>query len=79
MTAERVDWEARSCKGDYHPLEIFPIFRRVPSTFARNLAYTFIWNCALGLGFWVVAMALSPRRITLARATEPTKERSGCP
>ena len=47
--------------GDHHPLEVIPIFRRVPASFTRNVAYTFIWNCLLGLAFWLVAIALSPR------------------
>ena len=59
--SEVLDWEARACRGDYHPLEFIPAFRRVPPTIARNLAYTFIWNCALGLIFWAIAVGLNPR------------------
>ena len=59
--SEVLDWEARACRGDYHPLEFIPAFRRVPPTITRNLAYTFIWNCALGLIFWAIAVGLNPR------------------
>jgi signal transduction histidine kinase len=59
--AGALHWEDRACKGDYHPLEIFPIFRRAAPTFTRNIAYTFVWNCGLGLMFWLVAVLLSPR------------------
>jgi signal transduction histidine kinase len=48
-------------RGDSHPLEIFPAFRNVPPSFTRNVAYTFIWNCLLGLMFWFIAISMSPR------------------
>ena len=58
---EILEWESRACRRDYHPLEIVPIFRRVEPTFTRNLAYTFIWNCAIGMLFWLIAIAMSPK------------------
>ena len=46
--------------GDYHPLEIIPAFRRFKPGVVRDVAYTFIWNAALGLVFWLIAIILSP-------------------
>ena len=47
-------------RGDYHPLEIIPGFRRFKPGVVRDIAYTFIWNAALGLVFWLIAITLSP-------------------
>ena len=33
---------------NWHPLELIPYFRRWPSSAARNLLYTFIWNNLFG-------------------------------
>ena len=48
-------------QGNHHPLEIFSVFRRVRPGAARDIAYTFIWNVFLGIVFWVMAAAISPR------------------
>ena len=40
----------------YHPLEMVPYFRRFRPSVARDLLYTFIWNCDLGLVFWILAI-----------------------
>ena len=45
----------------FHPLELIPVFRRVPSSIPRDIAYTFLWNCALGLVFWGIAILISAR------------------
>ena len=45
---------------DYHPLEVIPYFQRFRPSAARDLLYTFIWNCLLGLSFWLFALAVSP-------------------
>ena len=39
-------------RTDYHPLEIIPFFRRIPCSFARDFAYTFIWNGLFALAFY---------------------------
>jgi len=44
-----------------HPLEIIPAFRRFTPGPARDVAYTFIWNMALGTIFWLIAITVSPR------------------
>jgi sensor histidine kinase YesM len=46
---------------DFHPLEVIPFFRRWRPGLARDLLYTFIWNCGLGLVFWAIGMAFRPR------------------
>ena len=51
--------------GDYHPLEIIPYFRRFRPSLKRDLLYTFIWNCLLGGVFWLIAIMMSTRNLTL--------------
>ena len=46
--------------SSYHPLEIFAFFRRFRRTPARDFAYTFVFNCALGSIFWLIAVIFSP-------------------
>jgi sensor histidine kinase YesM len=46
--------------GDYHPLEIIPVFRRFAPGPVRDIAYTFIWNAALGWIFWLIAITIAP-------------------
>ncbi len=41
-------------RQSHHPLEIIPVFRRIPCSFARDIAYTFIWNGFFALGFYVI-------------------------
>jgi len=43
-----------------HPLEIFVFFRRFRRSMARDLLYTFIWNCFLGTAFWFGAVVFGP-------------------
>ena len=42
-------------KRHYHPLEIIPFFRRFPCGLGRDILYTFIWNVAFGLVFYVMS------------------------
>ena len=42
--------------SNYHPLEVIPYFRRFAPGILRDLLYTLIWNCAIGLFFWVFAI-----------------------
>lgn len=46
---------------DFHPLEVVPFFRRWRPGLARDLLYTFIWSCGLGLMFWVLALGFRPK------------------
>jgi sensor histidine kinase YesM len=46
--------------GEYHPLEIIPAFRRFKPGVVRDIAYTFIWNAALGFIFWLIAITIAP-------------------
>ena len=52
-------------RGDYHPLEVIAYFRRFRPSVKRDVLYTFIWNCALGLIFWLIAIFLNPRSFDL--------------
>jgi sensor histidine kinase YesM len=36
---------------NFHPLEVFPLFRRWPRSFVRNLVYTLIFNAMFGVFF----------------------------
>ncbi len=49
-------------RDDYHPLEVFPVFRRFKPGVVRDIAYTFLWNAGLGFAFWLIAIALAPRQ-----------------
>jgi signal transduction histidine kinase len=53
--------------GKFHPLEIFPVFRRWPCSMVRDLVYTFIWNCGFGLVFFGLDVALGGGRISFAK------------
>src|SRR5688572_8317388 len=47
--------------SNYHPLEVVPYFRRFAPGVARDVLYTLIWNCAIGLVFWVFAILFGGR------------------
>ena len=49
---------AQPYRDDYHPLELFPYFRRFKPGVVRDVVFTFIWNCGLGFLFWLIAIAL---------------------
>ena len=58
---------AMACVGDFrHPLEIFPFFRRVRPSIARDLLYTVIWNSLFALLFTAVELLVDPRTSILA-------------
>ena len=38
----------------FHPLEMFPFFRRWPHSHPRDLLYTLIWSAGIGLVFYLV-------------------------
>jgi signal transduction histidine kinase len=63
-TTTPTDVSDTSCgreKGDYHPLETIPYFRRFKPGIWRDVAYTFIWSAVLGVAFWLMAITISPR------------------
>ena len=45
---------ARYPREHFHPLEIFPVFRRWPHSEARDLLYTFIWSSLFGVVFYML-------------------------
>ena len=46
---------------DFHPLEVFPVFKRIPRSPVRNIAYTFIWSTGLGFLIFGVAAVFAPK------------------
>lgn len=56
---------AESAVEDFHPLEVIPYFRRWKSGMVRDLIYTFIWNCGLGVLFWAIGGMFRPQQATL--------------
>lgn len=41
---------------NFHPLEVFPLFRRWPRSFVRNLVYTLVFNAMFAVLFTVMAL-----------------------
>jgi len=44
-----------------HPLLVIPLFRRWPRSVARDLTYTFIWNCLFALAFTLMGLLFDSR------------------
>ncbi len=57
---------ATSGIDNFHPLEVIPYFRRWKHGTVRDLLYTLIWNCLLGLAFWVIGGMFRPQSTTFA-------------
>jgi signal transduction histidine kinase len=45
----------------YHPLELIPLFRRIPHSIPRNLVYTLIWNTLIALIFTLLNLMFDAR------------------
>ena len=45
----------------FHPLEIFPVFKRIAPSPVRNIAYTFIWSSGLGFIIFLVGAIFMPQ------------------
>ena len=41
---------------NFHPLEVFPLFRRWPRSFVRNLVYTLVFNAMFAVFFTIMGM-----------------------
>jgi len=52
--------EAVACASNGHPLELFPLFRRLPRSIPRDLVYTLIFNSIFALVFSVLNMIFVP-------------------
>jgi sensor histidine kinase YesM len=46
---------------NWHPLEMFPFFRRWPCGPIRDVLYTFIWNCLIAFMFMAVGLLFKSR------------------
>ncbi|BDT60748.1 hypothetical protein MasN3_42420 [Massilia varians] len=62
ITADKITPRIRS-----HPLELIPLFRRWPSSPARNIAYTAIWSSLIGLGLTVTQEMFGRSDISFGR------------
>jgi signal transduction histidine kinase len=49
----------------FHPLEIIPFFRRWKCGPVRDLLYTLLWNCGIGVVFWAIGAMFRPRGLEL--------------
>ena len=45
----------------FHPLEVIPFFRRWKCGPVRDVIYTLIWNCLIGVAFWLIGAMFRPR------------------
>src|SRR5688572_14271572 len=48
-------------RDSLHPLEVIPFFRRWKCGPVRDVLYTFIWNCLLGIAFWLIGAMFRSR------------------
>ena len=68
MDAAKAAAELDRTIDHFHPLEIIPFFRRWPCGPYRDLLYTLIWNCGIGLFFYTFGAALNPSAASWERA-----------
>jgi sensor histidine kinase YesM len=61
----RTDPRAGRTVDDFHPLEIFPNFRRWAPGVRRDLLYTLIWSTGLGVIFWAIGAMFRPAAASL--------------
>lgn len=61
--SDREDQEfiAKARRQPFHPLQIIPFFRRFECSPLRDVVYTLIWNCMLGLIFSALAVMFTGR------------------
>jgi sensor histidine kinase YesM len=45
----------------FHPLEVIPFFRRWKCGPVRDVIYTLVWNCGVGVAFWLIGAMFRPR------------------
>lgn len=49
-----------TCATSGHPLEMFPVFRRIPRSITRDIVYTLIWNTLFTVVFTVLNILFVP-------------------
>ena len=59
------DKDPRDPFAHFHPMEVFPYFRGVRRTIFRDVGYTFLFNCALSVLFWVTGAVFGGAKLTL--------------
>ena len=57
----QADIAPRTAREHFHPLEVLPVFRRIPRTFTRDLAYTFLWNGLFATFFYLMTVMATGR------------------
>jgi len=60
-----------------HPLEMIPVFRRIPQSTGRDLVYTLIWNQLFALAFTLLNVAFDPA-VSFGRAFFATSVIANC-
>jgi len=65
LAAPVVDPRTGRGNEDFHPLEVIPFFRRWKRGPVRDLLYTLIWNCAIGVAFWAIGGMFRPQGLAL--------------
>ncbi len=53
--------EVRKQNEKFHPLEMFPVFRRWPHSVLRDVVYTFIWSVMIGVTFATIGLMFGAR------------------
>ncbi|SDF78267.1 MULTISPECIES: sensor histidine kinase [unclassified Duganella] len=54
-----------------HPLELIPFFRRWPQSWPRDVLYTVVWSCLMGLVFTALELLFTRGHVRLAEALWP--------
>jgi sensor histidine kinase YesM len=61
QTIHELEIAVRKKNEHFHPLELFPVFRRWPHSTGRDLIYTFIWNSLIGFAFAAIGLMFGAR------------------
>jgi signal transduction histidine kinase len=56
-----IELAVRKANEKFHPLEMFPYFRRWPHSSTRDFIYTFIWSCLIGFTFAAIGVMFGAR------------------
>ena len=56
-----IELAVRKANEKFHPLEMFPYFRRWPHSIGRDFIYTFIWSCLIGFTFAAIGVMFGAR------------------
>src|SRR5258708_36290863 len=51
--------------SEFHPLEVFPWFRRIRPWPGRSIVFSLVFNCGLALIFWILGTVFGGARFSL--------------